>query len=197
MSLIPWIALATSLGAAPYSGQRSDAEPVKNLGRFLEEYLGDCNSADPAFDKKGCELGAEGVRRAKAGKLYFVSVEDSERFQFNGWDAKRNAYRMLFTPFLSDRNLGFTIGKPGSFTKDGQPMVKNMPVWITVPKDGDQNTLERELKRGMVRLELLFRPGKPWAFERKGDTAVRGVAVDLVGLRVYSRGDQVLAEQTY
>ncbi|MFO0729262.1 MAG: DUF6066 family protein [Myxococcota bacterium] len=198
MSSSPWVALALAVTAVPYAGQRSDAEPIKNLGRFLEEYLGDCLSEDPAFDKRSCEANADMVRRGRSGKLYVLSVEDpADRLQFNGWDAKRNAYRMLLTPFLSDRNLGLTAGKPGSFTKDGQPVLKNMPIWVPVPKGADQTALERELKRGMVRLELLFRPGKPWAFERKGDTPVRGMAVDLAGIRVYSRSDQVLAEQTY
>ena len=54
------------LAASPdYASLRGSAEPVTNLGRFLEQYLGDCEGSDPAFDKKGCEL--------EAAKRHYVS----------------------------------------------------------------------------------------------------------------------------
>ncbi len=196
-----WESLVAALvvAAPSYTSARSEAEQVKNLGRFLEEYVGDCGSDDPEFDKRGCEAAAAAVREERAGKLLRLEIDDvSAVLAFADWDAKRSAFRLHFTPFLSERNVGLSSGKPTGLTASGQPIVKNLPLWVPLPKGEAEFGFRRQLERGMVRLEILFRPGKIWAMQgKKGDAPVRGVAVELVGVRISARGDQVLAEETY
>lgn len=186
--------------AAPsYTSLRADAQPVKNLGRFLEEYVGDCESEDPDFDKRGCEARAAAAREGMAGKLMRLELDDpSAVLAFADWDARHQAFRLHFTPFLSERGVGLSAGKPTGLTAAGQPIVKNIPLWVPLPKGEAEFGFRRQLERGMVRLEIVFRPGKIWSMTAKrGEPAVRGVAVELLGVRVLARGEQVLAEETY
>lgn len=192
--------VAALIVAAPsYTSIRSEAEVVKNLGRFLEEYVGDCASDDPEFDKRSCEAAAAAVREQRAGKVLRLEIDDvSPVLTFADWDARRSAFRLHFTPFLSDRGVGLSSGKPTGLTAAGQPIVKNLPLWVPLPKGEAEFGFRRQLERGMVRLEIVFKPGKVWAMQdKKGGAPVRGVAVELLGVRVLARGDQVLAEETY
>jgi|JI10StandDraft_1071094.scaffolds.fasta_scaffold469110_2 hypothetical protein len=191
--------VATLIVAAPsYTAVRSDAAPIKSLGRFLEQYVGDCESEDPEFDKRGCEAAAASAREGMAGKLLRLELDDpSEVLAFADWDARRSAFRLHFTPFLSDRGVGLSAGKPTGLTPAGQPIVKNIPLWVPLPKGEAEFGFRRQLERGMVRLEIIFKPGKVWAMQRRGESPVRGVAVEIVGVRVLARGDQVLSEETY
>jgi len=190
---------AVAIASPGYAEARGQAGVVKNLGRFLEGYVGDCGSDDPEFNRGACEANAADVRKEQGGKLMRLEIDDpSAVLVFSGWDERRAAFRLHFTPFLSDRGVGFSSGKPTGLTPADQPIVKNIPLWVTVPKGEPEAGFRRQLERGMVRLEIVFRPGKIWAMpSKKGDAPVRGVAVELVGVRIYARGDQVLAEETY
>ena len=92
-----------------------------------------------------------------------------------------------------------TVGKPERLNKEGYPVMKNIPIWVKSPDGREDFNFRRQLERGMVRLELLVKPKKAWRLKRtNGEPDYRGVAVDLVGLRIYAaRGSTVLAEQTY
>ncbi|MCC7384085.1 MAG: hypothetical protein IT384_19740 [Deltaproteobacteria bacterium] len=192
---------ASLISDASYASARDQAQTVKNLGRFLEEYLGDCLSDDPSFDRRSCESKAQGVQKERQGRLMRIELEDvTEQIQFAGWDERRGAFVLHFTPFFSERGLALSQGKPTTLNKDGLPVVKNLPLWVKLPKDEPEFGFRRQLERGNVRLELVFRPGKPWAFppKQRGDAPVRGVAMELVGVRLYSgRSDRVITEQTY
>jgi hypothetical protein len=192
--------LALSELASPsYSTLRDTADPIPNLGRFLERYVGDCESNDPSFDKKGCEERAAAEQKKLNGKLLVVEIETNDQLQFAEWDNGKSAYRLHLTPFFDERALALSVGKPDRLNKDGLPVVKIVPIWVKLPKGEDEFAFRRQLERGMVRLEMLVRPKKAWAMKRKdGDGAYRGVDVALVGVRLYTeRGQGVLVEQTY
>lgn len=196
------IALAASLTvvAAPsYDARRNSAERIANLGRFLEAYLGLCDSDDPSFNRTECEDEAKRVQRDKDGKTFVVEIDNAtEQIHFAGWDKRKDAYRLHLTPFFSERGLGMSVGKPSKLTSEGFPVVKNLPIWVKLPKGESDFSFKRELERGMVRLEILARVKRPWTLKARDGELVRGVEVALVGVRVYpSRGDRPLAEQTY
>ncbi|MBI4820085.1 MAG: hypothetical protein HY791_27665 [Deltaproteobacteria bacterium] len=175
------------------------AESISNLGRFLEQYLGICSdNEDPLFDYKGCEQQTEEGRKRKFGKLHKVEVQtEPEQVQFAGWDQKKQAYRIHLTPFFTERGLGLSAGKPEPRASDGLPSVKNVPIWVKGPGGNDDFAARRELERGMLRLEVFFKPGQPWALRKRGEAgSYRGASMSLVKIRVYgSRG--LLAEQSY
>jgi hypothetical protein len=192
------VILGILAGAPTYGSAREGAEVIGNLGRFLESYVGDCLRDDPEFNKAQCEAVARSYRDKSQGKLFRVDVEDMNgMLQFAGWDGGRNAFRLLLTPFFGERGLAVTVGKPSTVSSSG-PVIKNMPIWVKseTKEDGE---IRRAIDRGMVRLELLMRPGKPWALKSKdGKDVFRGVDVALVGLRLYgTRANAVLSEQTY
>jgi hypothetical protein len=201
--MLAWTGVASALlvlADGGYGSLRSQAEAVKNLGRFLEGYLGDCLSDDPEFDRRGCEAKARDVQKEIGAKLLKIELEDvAEQLRLANWDDRRGAYLLHFTPFFAERGLALSIGKPSGLNKDGQPIVKNMPLWVPLPKGEAEFSFRRQLERGSVRLEMLFKPNRVWALQaKKTDPPVRGVSVDLVGLRLYSgRGDEVIAEQVY
>jgi hypothetical protein len=194
------LVLALLVAAPSYRELAEGAERVPNLGRFLEQYVGDCDSTDPRFDKKACEAAAAQVQRDHAGRLLRLEPEDGgERLQLAKFDAAKGAFRLHLTPLFADRALALTLGRPLRLNGDGQPVLKNLPVWVKKPIDDDDLAFRRALERGMVRLELLVRPRGAWRLERRGEaSALRGVEAELVGLKVVaSRGGAVLAEETY
>ncbi|MCK6548065.1 DUF6066 family protein [Myxococcota bacterium] len=194
------LVLVLAIGAPSYGTLKTDAEPVTNLGRFLERYLGDCDSDDPTFDKKGCEAAVAQAQKRWADKVLVFELDDvSEQLHFAEWDTNKRAFRLHLTPFFGERALALTVGKPERLNADGLPVLKNLPVWVPSPNGSGDLSFRRQLERGMVRLELLVKVKKPWRMKKKGeDGEYRGLDVALVGLRVYSlQGNNVLAEQTY
>lgn len=192
--------LTLSFVSAGYSSLRESADPVSNLGRFLEKYVGDCDSDDPSFDKKGCEEQAAAEQKKHNGKLLLIEIESpGEQLQLAEWDRSRGAFRLHLTPFFGERALALTVGKPDRLSKDGLPVIKNVPIWVKLPEGETELIFRRQLERGMVRLEMLVRPRKAWRMKRKDEPGdFRGVDVALVGIRIYPlRGPGVLAEQTY
>ncbi|MBI2372567.1 MAG: hypothetical protein HYV07_01080 [Deltaproteobacteria bacterium] len=175
------------------------AETVPNLGRFLEQYLGVCgDNEDPLFDYKTCEREAAEARSRRSGKVLKVEVQtESDQVQFAGFDQKKQAYRIHLTPFFTERGLGLSAGKPEARASDGLPSVRNVPVWVKVANGQDDFSVRRELERGMLRLEVFFKPGQPWALRKRGEAgSYRGASMSLVRIRVHgSRG--LLAEQSY
>src|SRR5690242_60351 len=92
------------LASPDYSTLRGMAEPVSNLGRFLERYLGDCESSDPSFDKKGCEAEAQKAQRKYADQILLVEIESPEdQLHFAEWDPHQSAFRLHLTPFFGER----------------------------------------------------------------------------------------------
>jgi hypothetical protein len=198
--MLTGIVVALVAVAAPgYATLKDSADPVNNLGRFLEHYAGDCDSNDPAFDKKTCEENAAAEQKKFNGKMLVIELEPGEQLRLDMFDKNKGEYRLLLAPFFGERAMALSVGKPEKLNKDGLPVVKNVPIWVKLPKGEDEMTFRRQLERGMVRLEMLVRPRKVWRIKRKdGEGDYRGVEVALAGLRLYSdRGQGVLAEQTY
>lgn len=196
----PQALLVTSvlLFGASFDSARDRAELIPNLGRFLEGYLGDCESSDPSFNRSACEAAAEKVRREQNGKLFRVELQsDPEQVEFAGWDDRRKAFRAHLTPFFGERGLAMTVGRPRKLSKEGHPILPNLPVWLKPPKGEDEFIFRRRVERGMLRLELVFRPQRAWHFANAAEGPIRGMAVKLVALRVYDRSGGVLAEQSY
>lgn len=192
------VILALSTSSPGYASQRDTAAPVSNLGRWLEHYVGDCDSNDPSFNKKACDDAAADEQKKLNGKLLLIEIEPEGQVTFNDFDNQKGAYRLLLAPFFGERAVAMSVGKPEKLSKDGLPVVKNVPIWVKLPKGEEDIAFRRQLERGMVRLEMLVRPRKAWRMKRKdGDGDYRGVDVALVGLRVYSDRGDVLAEQTY
>src|SRR5689334_14904169 len=94
-----WL-LALSTSAPSFSTLRDTASPISNLGRWLEHYVGDCDSNDPSFDKKGCETQAAEAQNKLNGKLLLLEIEPGEQLVFNEFDNAKGAYRLLLAPFF-------------------------------------------------------------------------------------------------
>lgn len=182
-----------------YKTERESAERVPNLGRFLESYLGDCMSDDPSFDKKGCLAEAARVQKEKNGKVHVFEVPDATTmFQLKSFDSAKGVYRVAVTPFFSERALAMSVGKPTKLTADGLPIVKNVPLSVKMPAGETEFSFKRRLERGHVTVEIMFKPRAPWTMKPKGQPPLRGLSVDLVGIRLtQSPGETVIAEETY
>jgi hypothetical protein len=191
--------LLAALVSTPYDRVRDSAQAVSNLGRFLEEYVGDCEHDAPGFDRKGCEAKAKDAREKYRGRTLLLELEGgSDQISVAEFDQTKGMFRVHLTPFFSERGLGLSVGKPSRLTAEGYPVVKNVPIWVKLPKDESEFIFRRDLERGNVRIELLVRPQRAWVMKAKSGEVVRGAEVALAGVRVYgSRGSAVLAEQTY
>jgi hypothetical protein len=191
--------LLLSFASTPYDRARDTAQSVSNLGRFLEEYVGDCEHDSPGFDKHGCETKAQSARERYRGRTLMMEVEgSSDQISVAEFDKGKNMFRVHFTPFFSERGLGMSVGKPSRLTSEGYPVVKNVPIWVKLPKGETEFIFRRALERGNVRIELLIKPQRAWIMKSRAGENVRGADVALVGVRVYGgRGSEVLAEQTY
>ncbi len=186
--------------ALGYGGMRGSAEEIRNLGQFLEGYLGDCDSPEPAFDKRGCLRAVRKKQKRYRGKLLVLGVDEpAEQLRLAQWDDAKRAYRLHLTPFFSERGLALSVGAPKRMNRQGFPMVRNIPIWVKQPSGKPRFGFRRALERGMVRLELLVKPLRPWRLRQKRTKdVVRGLAVRLMGVRIYgSRGGDILSEQVY
>jgi hypothetical protein len=197
-SSLPTI-LSMALASSPYERAKESAQVVRNLGRFLEEYVGDCEHDEPTFNKVACESTAKKARDRYGSGTLVIEIEDvAELIRVQSFDAARQTFQLLITPFFSERGLGMSVGKPTRLTPEGFPVVKNVPVTVRLPKGEQDFVFRRQLDRGMVKLELLVRPKNAWRMTKRDGEAVRGAEVALVGVRVYgSSGNGLLAEQTY
>lgn len=182
-----------------YPSQREGAERVPNLGRFLEAYLGDCTSDDPSFDKKACNEEAAKVQKEKNGRVFVFEVPDATTmFELKGFDKQRGVYRVAVTPFFSERALAMSVGKPQKLNADGLPIVKNVPLSVKMPEGETEFSFKRRLERGQVTVEIMFKPKTAWSMKPKGQPELRGLSVQLVGIRLtQSPGETVIAEETY
>ncbi len=185
--------------AESYEALATKATPVNNLGRYLEAYLGDCDHDAPDFDQKGCLEKVRAVQKERDGELIKIVRDDvRDQLAFAGWDGRKKAFRLHLTPLFPERDVALTVGKPRRLNADGLPVMKNIPLWVELPKGEAEFAFRRRLERGMVRLELLVRPKGPWQKARKGDKPLRGLEVDLVGIRVLpARGSGHLYQQVY
>src|SRR5688500_17789106 len=107
MLVLPVLECALLAVSSPsYATLRGSAEQVTNLGRFLERYLGDCDSDDPSFDKRTCETAAFDVQKKYDGKVLAIDVEDVEGLlTLAEFESAKNAYRLHLTPFFGERAL--------------------------------------------------------------------------------------------
>ena len=186
------------VGAPSYPSLRSSAERIPSIGRFLESYVENCESNEIEFDRQGCMDRFKANQRKFRDRLLLLEVEDpSDRLTFAEYEPSRQAYRLHLAPLFSERALALSIGKPVRMTDEGYPVVKNIPIWVKLPAGESDFSFRRQLERGMVRLEILFRPKGTWQLAKSGHV-VRGVEGALVGIRVQTEREQtILAEQTY
>src|SRR5438552_18554410 len=110
MVLVPmWLSAALlapmlAVSAPDYPTLRAQAEPVSNLGRFLERVVGDCDHDDAAFDKKGCqEEAAKNLKRYESQTIMVEVDQPEEQLHFADWDQGRQSYRLHLTPFFGER----------------------------------------------------------------------------------------------
>lgn len=193
------VALGLVVGTTSYEDLGREAESVKNLGRLLEGYLEDCSLDVPGFDAEACRNRVKINQRAANKKRHRLEIDDvTGQLSFAGWDKRKNAYRLHLVPVFGERGVALTVGKPKRLDRQGQPVMKNIPIWVKRPDGEPEFIFKKRLERGMVRLELLVEPKRAWRMRRKGEDDLRGMETKLVGLRLYAaRGDKVLAEQTY
>jgi hypothetical protein len=189
--------VALAVGATGYGDLAGEAKKVSNLGRLLEGYLEDCQVDVPGFDKAACEGRALEAQRKVDGTLLEVELE-GPTLNFAGWDERKQAFRLHLVPLFDERGLGLTVGKPRKLDAEGRPVLDNIPIWVEKPKGEPELIFKKRLQRGMVRLTLLVRPKRAWRMKRRQGEDMRGMEVELVGLRlIATRGGAILAEETY
>lgn len=193
------LSLAVLTVAAPSTEDLfRDAEKVSNLGRLLEAYLEDCTVEAPGFDRPGCEARVKAAQAKVQGKRLDIDVDTQGLLSFAGWDKRKQAYRLHLVPLFDERGLGLSVGRPQRLNAEGRPVLKNIPIWVKRTEGEPEVIFKRRLQRGMVRLQLLVEPQRAWRLRGAGDEVLRGMEVNLVGLRLLTaRGNTVLAEQSY
>ena len=177
----------------------AEAKPVPNLGRLLAGYVGECDAGEVADGRQACRRSVRRFRRDWRGQLARVTIEEpADVVRFVGFDRRKKAFRLNLVPFFAARGFGMSVGRPRRINGQGQPVMRNLPLWVKLPEDRPPFVFRRDLERGMVRLELVVVPKKTYRVRRAGKTPVRGLEVALKGLRlVGARSGEVLVEQTY
>jgi hypothetical protein len=191
-----FLPLLVSASLGGFDSVAQGAAPVSNLGRFLEAYVGDCESEAPDFDRTACENRAKDERKSWNGKTLRIEFQDvGNEIRFKGWDARQNAYRLDLTPVFSERGLALSFSQPRKLNSEGFPIVKIIPVWIPKPEAGADFVFERNLDRAFFRIVALVQPQGVWRFSAPTG-AVRGAHVKLLAYQLRAlRGDAVLVEK--
>ena len=184
-----------------YDSLRSRAEPITNLGRFLEAVVGDCASVDPAAggDRRACKARVRRAQNDYRGRLMRVQVDEvASAMSLAGYDERKEAFRVDLIPFFSARGFGMSVGKPKRLNRDGLPVMRKLALWVKLPADTPAFVFRRNLERGMVHLELVVVPENAYRMLRAGRDPILGLEVALKGLRlVGARSGEVLAEHVY
>ncbi len=192
--------LAVTAAASGYDTLSAKAEPVQNLGRLLEGYIGDCDGdASDRGPRKACREAVRRFRQRWRGRLLRVTIEDpGTMMTYAGYDARKKAFRLNLVPFFGARGFGMSVGRPRRLNAEGRPVMRHLPLWVKPPQDTPAFVFRRNLERGMVQLELVVMPRKTYRLRRGDAATVRGLNVRLRGLRLVSaRSGDVLVEQTY
>lgn len=191
---IPTIALclASLLGAgsaragAPpaWEALRARAQPLDGLSGFLDRYLGRC---PPSDERRECLLKAKRERDELTGKLFYVRVDGdvARLLQPDRFDPEAGELTLQLTPFFDASGLALTEGKPLGLDAQGRPRIAQIPLVARLSPEEDAKDVERLLRTGQVRLELVFKPAGSWSLPAKGKAeALEGVRASLLGIRL-------------
>ena len=167
------------------------AERLERLDPFLEKVLGRCT--DP-YGRAACEAAAASARKSVADRTYVVRVSDATALVRP--EIKGDRYLLLLTPFLDGGGLALTNGSPVSQDREGNPVVKLVPI------RGRLRTGEMDLdflspfRTGAVELEIVFQPGKAWKLPKKGGGFVEGLGARFLAVRLLDarRGTEIASQ---
>ena len=174
------------------------ATPIKEIGAFLQKILGDCDQGrHQRFEKQKCLEEAERNRKGYKGRLLVLNVKKlSGYFSKPRWNARRRAYKVMFTPVFGSRGLGLSVGRPKRLDRQGRPVMRRIALWLTRPSSMPEFVFFRNIERGMVSMKLFIKLVRPWTLKKRDLGEVRGISVELKALQLRSR-QTVLAERRF
>jgi len=186
MRLHPALATLALLAASPaladgrFEALRDRAERLESLQTFLSRYVGSCT--DP-YERRTCLDNVAAARRAVAGKTFAVRVNDAAslvRAELRG-----EGFLLLVTPFVDGGGLALTHGQPQRQDEAGHPLISFIPIRGALPPGTMEMEFQGPFRRGMVEMEIVFRPERTWKMKRKGEAGYyEGVAARFLGLRL-------------
>ena len=188
-ALVPAIAL----GEGRFDELRKQAEPFDGgLGEFLELYLGDCGSAS---NTANCKNRSREFQTQAKGKRFYALIREDEAGMVGMSESTRSGgdFTIEVTPFFPGAEHALTNAVPKKSDAKGNPILPVLMIPGKLPGVETVDDMERLFKNRGVRLELLFRPEKPWVLPKKGGGQMTGVKAKLDAIQVTSRTGAVLA----
>lgn len=164
---------------------RDKAIRVESLGAFLTSFVGDCSS-DP-FNRDACQKKVEGFRSEALGKDHYVILpDDAQRaFQVHSYDPVTKRITVGVTPFFSAAGFNLSTQQPVKVDDDGNPVLPLLYVTTTLNPSQTPMDMDRLLKTGGARIQLVFRPTGVWRMPRVGLKAgMEGGRAEFRGLRM-------------
>lgn len=189
LALIP----AVALGEGRFEELRKGAQPFDGgLGDFLELYLGDCGSAS---NTANCRNRAREFQTQAKGKRFYALIREDEAGMLGMSDSTRSGgdFTVEVTPYFPGAEHALTNAVPKKTDPKGNPILPVLMIPGKLPGVETVDDMERLFKNRGVRLELLFRPEKPWALPKKGGGQLTGVTAKLEAIQATSRTGAVLA----
>jgi|GEM_PF-890505 len=182
-------------GNAAHAGAFDDAQAkagkVKSLKQALNALAKPCDLYDVGGHE--CQERRKKVQkklRAKPHYLYLGVVEQG--FKVTGIRGQK--VKATWAPIVdAGGNIALTVGKPLRLKK-GMPVMKLLPLKLTLADGVFDSDLERAVRLGQVSIEVVGRFGKVWEKKHKGEP-VRGVAFKATHIRLSNaRNGKPLAE---
>lgn len=167
------------------------AERLEQLDPFLERVIGRC--LDP-YAKAACESAATSARKNAAEKVFVVKVSDATPLIRPEIDGDR--YVLLLTPFLDGGGFALTNGAPLAQDKNGNPVVKLLPIRGRLPPGALGLEFLSPFRTGAVELEVVFRPTNAWKLPKKGGGFVQGLGSKFLAVRLFDArtGKEIAAQ---
>jgi len=189
LALLPAVALAEGR----FEELRKQAQPFDGgLGEFLELYLGDCGTAS---NTANCRNRSREFQGQAKGQRFYTLVREDEAGMVGMSDSTRSGgdFTVEVTPFFPGAEHALTNAVPKKTDAKGNPILPVLMIAGKLPGVETVDDMERLFKNRGVRLELLFRPEKPWALPKKGGGQLTGVTAKLDAIQVTSRTGAVIA----
>lgn len=183
-SLVLVCPVARAEAPKDFAEARDRAKPLDGLTAFLDRYIGNC---DDPFEKSTCQGNVKKARGEMDGKSYYLILDDgaSKMLRPGGYNPNTQEFRFDLTPFFDGGGRALTHGAPNGQDAEGRVRLPIIPLFAKLPLDWMPMDMERLLRTGNVKLQIIFKPQGVWMLKGKdGRTTQEGVKAKFLGVRL-------------
>lgn len=189
--LLSDLPITANASNATFARLRDQARPVASLTTFLDKYVGGC-----AKEAKKCSGAVRKFRSQADAETHYLILDDkvAQLMRPAGFNPATREFNIEITPFFEAGGRALTEGAPRGQDAQGRPRIPLMRLVAKLPNDWMPMDMDRLLRTGNVRVQLVFKTQGVWSLPgtRRGER-LEGVKAKMLAVRLTNRrnGDQL------